>query len=72
MLVVLPALDNDDAQMISRYTMFWIVLLISKLAFSYYAEVSHFGSCITATKILMIFILVHECKVLRLSIFDAD
>jgi len=28
-------------KMTSRYTMFWIVLLISKLAFSYYAEVSH-------------------------------
>ena len=27
--------------MIFRYTMYWVVLLISKLAFSFYAEVLH-------------------------------
>lgn len=29
--------------MIFRYTMYWVVLLISKLAFSFYAEVLHFA-----------------------------
>jgi len=41
-LTVLTTLLNKVSWMISRYTMFWVVLLISKLAFSFYAEVHQF------------------------------
>ena len=68
--------------------MFWIVLLVSKLAFSFYAEVlshvfvvmSMFSNkrnmkepfLLTGTEILLTFISVHQCIFLMLSIFKTD
>jgi len=42
MLVGLPKFPNEVSMNDFRYMMFWIVLLTSKLAFSYYVEVSQF------------------------------
>lgn len=68
-LLFFLSVENDNSMWINRYVFFWVVLLTSKLAFSFYVEVNseHFMEYFSEVNTSLEFgdllsTLFHECE----------